>query len=401
MLVRLKGSLVCMFDQRENRILLFDRENRLHYKIKGEKIDFIKKIEKNVEYNRLSYEEKEYCRQLISRKLVICDDESEEYAIVRVAGEINAIQLEVTKRCNFSCKHCYLENERFEKDLLSIDDIKSIIDQASDMGVFEFDITGGEPLVRSDIKEILNYIYIKGMRTRLYTNGFGINDDMISFFKSINLYCVRISIDGANEFVHNSIRCVDSYNIIIENIKKLQQAGIVVEITTIVMKDNQDQVEKLIGYLKGKFKIRHFIDCYIPVKKDDQTISPLQYASIIKCKFDGKCFTKSKDDHCGIGKSYLFIDSKGNVRLCPMIKNFICGEIKKGRLEKVWDNQKRVHSKIKCDNKEICVYKETCDGGCRARAYYLTGNINGKDEYFCYLQKVIKEKRSEARELEA
>lgn len=394
MLVKLKESLECLIDETENMLLVFDRESKIHYKIKGENIHFLKSLQNNFEYGKLNRLEQEYCNQLIDKRLVVCNDNSEGYAIFRTYRNINAIQLEITKRCNFNCKHCYLGNERFEKDYLSTENIKSIICQASDLGVFEFDITGGEPLVRSDIRELLQYIYVKGMRTRLYTNGFLIDDEMIHFFKSINLYCVRISIDGNNENVHNSIRGVDSYKVIFENIEKLQRVGIIVEITTIVMKENYNQVESIINYLKGKYGLRHFIDCYIPVKNDKQVITPVQYVDAIQGKFDNNCFMHFKERHCGIGNSYCFIDSKGIARLCPMLRDYNCGDVlNENGLEKAWKYINRIPQQFGCKHKNVCVHKNTCDGGCRARAYYLAGDVDEKDIYFCYLQNQIKQKR--------
>lgn len=394
MLVKLKESLECLIEQTDNMLLVFDRETNIHYKIKGENINFMKCLQNNIEYGELSRIEQEYCDHLINKKLVVCDDVANRNAIIRICRDINVIQLEITKRCNFNCKHCYLQNERFEKDYLSTEDIKNIICQASSMGVFEFDITGGEPLVRSDIKDVLQFIYFKGMRTRLYTNGFLIDDDMIRFFKSINLYCVRISIDGNNERVHNSIRGVDSYKVIIDNIAKLQQAGIIVEITTIVMKDNYNQVESIIKYLKGKYGIRHFVDCYIPVKNDKQVITPEQYVDVIHEKFDKNCFTQLKERHCGIGNSYCFIDSKGITRLCPMLRDYNCGNVLvENGLEKAWENIKSIPQRFVCKYKNTCNHKNTCDGGCRARAYHMIGDIDEKDVYFCYLQNEIKKKR--------
>lgn len=396
MLVKLKNSLVCLIDEKENMLLLFDRDSNIHYKIKGDYIIFLKRLQVNYEYEKLNRLEQEYCNQLIGKKLVVCNDNSGGYAIIRSYRDINAIQLEVTKRCNFKCKHCYLGNERFEKDYLSTEDIKKIICMASDLGVFEFDITGGEPLVRSDIREILQYIYEKGMRTRLYTNGFLIDEEMIRFFKKINLYCVRISIDGKNEIIHNSIRGVDSYEAIFENIEKLQHAGIIVEITTIVMKENYDQVETIINQLKKKQGIRHFIDCYIPVKNDKQVITPVQYTDVIKGKFDNNCFSHFKEKHCGIGNSYFFIDSKGIARLCPMLRDYNCGDVLiDDGLEKAWENIRKIPQQFGCKHKDTCDYRNTCDGGCRARAYYLTGTLDERDVYFCTLQDQIKQKRTD------
>lgn len=123
MLVKLKESLECLIEQTDNMLLVFDRETNIHYKIKGENINFMKCLQNNIEYGELSRIEQEYCDHLINKKLVVCDDVANRNAIIRICRDINVIQLEITKRCNFNCKHCYLQNERFEKDYLSTEDI--------------------------------------------------------------------------------------------------------------------------------------------------------------------------------------------------------------------------------------------------------------------------------------
>ena len=130
------------------------------------------------------------------------------------------------------------------------DDVFKIIDDASQMGVFEFNITGGEPLLHPDIEEILKYIYEAGMRTRIYTNGYLITDRLIELFKKLDVYRVRISVDGKDSVTHDKIRGVQSLDIILNNIEKLTEAGINVEITTTLMKDNINDVNDLLKNLK-------------------------------------------------------------------------------------------------------------------------------------------------------
>ena len=79
----------------------------------------------------------------------------------------------VTSRCNLECEHCYANASLFSNstDDLSLDEAKKLIDDLSVFGVPVLLFSGGEPLVREDILEIINYASSKGLRTVLSSNG--------------------------------------------------------------------------------------------------------------------------------------------------------------------------------------------------------------------------------------
>jgi len=76
----------------------------------------------------------------------------------------------ITNRCNLRCEYCVFWRRKFGKELQT-DEIFSIIDQAEELGISFYSVTGGEPLLRDDIPEILRYAHDKGMVTTLVTNG--------------------------------------------------------------------------------------------------------------------------------------------------------------------------------------------------------------------------------------
>jgi len=80
-----------------------------------------------------------------------------------------------TRRCNLRCLHCGAVKETYAHEL-STEQMKGILDQLAAMKVGMFGATGGEPLLRRDLREVLSYAHGLGMRTGIATNGFLIDE---------------------------------------------------------------------------------------------------------------------------------------------------------------------------------------------------------------------------------
>ncbi len=93
---------------------------------------------------------------------------------------MKCVQIEVTSNCNFKCKHCYLESSAVEK--MSYEKICEIIDAAHNLGVLKLCITGGEPLLRTDIKDIVEYASKKFILLELFTNGYFLDIEFCDFW---------------------------------------------------------------------------------------------------------------------------------------------------------------------------------------------------------------------------
>lgn len=104
----------------------------------------------------------------------------------------------VTKYCNLSCFYCYALDTINSKDLPepTLDDLKNIVDQIYKAGCRWVDILGGEPLIRDDIEELIDYLHHKGMFIEITTNGFFVKK-RIAALKKVDHVC--ISLDGDKE----------------------------------------------------------------------------------------------------------------------------------------------------------------------------------------------------------
>lgn len=175
------------------------------------------------------------------------------------------LQLHITDFCNLNCVHCY---GRAEKKEMTYEDFKCVIDQYMDFLRRHrlsslINITGGEPLLHTNTKLFLDYLYKyfkEGIpfKVTLLTNGTIVNDDildMLDYYKSM-IFEIQISIDGM-EKVHDAIRGVGNWNRAINGIQKLLNWGYRVSMSFVLSKRNYEDIEELLLYAQtiGVYRI--------------------------------------------------------------------------------------------------------------------------------------------------
>lgn len=132
----------------------------------------------------------------------------------------NIIQLSLTYRCNLRCKMCSIPGLLPQEEELSTKQIFHIIDEASDYGIQELLLTGGEPFLREDLFEICEYSYNKGLRSIITTNGVLIDTDLAETIVKSKINHMHFSLDGLKE-TNDFFRGAGTFNKIINAISIL------------------------------------------------------------------------------------------------------------------------------------------------------------------------------------
>jgi len=144
------------------------------------------------------------------------------------------IGLEVTRRCNLRCIHC-CESEQVPDN--SLDKIEIMVDKLSSNGLKKICITGGEPLLRNDLVEILKYIHNKKILITLSTNGLILNKSRLQELKPF-IDNIRFSMHGKEE-THDKITGYEgSFKKVVEGVKIASDLGIPVSIVMPVISRN-------------------------------------------------------------------------------------------------------------------------------------------------------------------
>lgn len=155
---------------------------------------------------------------------------------------------ELTYRCNLQCTYCYVGNER-NKQELTTDEWKKVVDQIPFYSIVT--LVGGEPLIRKDFIEILKYTSKKVWnKVHVVSNGILINDEIIKAFIRYKLLLLSVSLDGWGE-KHDKNRGKDGiFDKITSNLDNLksQKPNQMVDIKTIVLENNLDDLVKLYKY---------------------------------------------------------------------------------------------------------------------------------------------------------
>src|SRR5207245_6215840 len=119
---------------------------------------------------------------------------------------------ELTYACNLACLHCLSSSGRRDPRELSTEECKAVIDELQRMQVFYVNIGGGEPTVRSDFWELVDYATAHQVGVKFSTNGSRITPDIAARLAASDYVDVQISLDGATRVVNDAVRGPGSYD---------------------------------------------------------------------------------------------------------------------------------------------------------------------------------------------
>ena len=309
--------------------------------------------------------------------------------------------LDITWRCNERCVHCYLDHEG--KDEMSTAEIKDVIRQLADAGTFFLTISGGEPLLRRDCFEILEYARTLRFNVKLKTNAVMIGPKQADRIRELGLEKVQVSIYSHRPEVHDAItKMPGSLRRSLEAIRRLIAHGVKVSIANVLMKQNAGDgraVKQLADELGAEFNI----DPTITPKLDgDRSILDLGVDSaVLKEVFNAEefvgnvgefCAPVSKVDEdvlngysCSAGHSLVYISPTAEVFPCVQFP-MPCGSLRKQSFRDIWwrsealTDLRSVHVRDlpTCSTCSHTAYCSRCPG-----LAYMEGNFRGPSSQDC------------------
>ena len=132
---------------------------------------------------------------------------------------------ELTYACNLQCVHCLSSSGQRDPRELTTAQAKAVIDELRDLQVFYVNIGGGEPMVRRDFFEIIEYAVDNGIGVKFSTNGAFIDEANAKRLAAMNYLDIQISLDGADRETNDRIRGAGSYEIAIRAMDNLRDAN--------------------------------------------------------------------------------------------------------------------------------------------------------------------------------
>lgn len=159
---------------------------------------------------------------------------------------IDYMRVSVTDKCNLRCRYCMTDNSESDNNILSFDKITEICTVGAELGIKKIKITGGEPLLREGITELLKGLKsIKGIESvTLTTNGIFLEKYAEEIYRA-GTDSVNISLDTLDREKYKYITGRDSIDAVLRGIDKLYGCGIPIKINTVLLKGINDDMDTI------------------------------------------------------------------------------------------------------------------------------------------------------------
>jgi mycofactocin radical SAM maturase len=312
---------------------------------------------------------------------------------------------ELTYACNLACVHCLSSSGRRDPRELSTAQCKAVIDELERMQVFYVNIGGGEPTVRPDFWELVDYATAHHVGVKFSTNGVRITPDVARRLAASDYIDVQISLDGATPEVNDAVRGPSSYATALRAMENLAAAGFRgFKISVVVTRHNVSQLDAFKA-IADRFDAQLRITRLRPSGRGADVWDELHptatqqhelYDWLVRrgeTVLTGDSFfhLSALGDSlpglnlCGAGRVVCLIDPVGDVYACPFAihKNFLAGNVlSPGGFTTVWRDSdlfadlRRPQTGGACQS---CSAFDTCRGGCMAAKFFTGLPLDGPD----------------------
>jgi heme b synthase len=333
--------------------------------------------------------------------------------MVQRESQLRMIAWELTRNCNLNCIHCRAAASKGPHEgELTLPECKQVIDQIAGFASPMIILTGGEPLLRDDIFDIIEYGNAKRLRLVMAINGTLLTEEKAFLMKEGGIKRVSLSLDGKNAKTHDAFRgVIGSFNSVMRAADTLNSVGLPFQINTTVTRHNVEDLLDIYSLVKAIGAVAWHVFLLVPVGRGKglkgKELNTEAYENVLNWLYDIESkheiemkvtcaphyyrIVQEKGDTpksagCLAGKSFMFISHKGIAQPCGYLE-IPSGDVKKDGVQRVWEesptfNQLRDLSsyKGKCGG---CRYLKICSG-CRARAYELHGDFLHEEPYCSY-----------------
>ncbi|KKM08726.1 Fe-S oxidoreductase [Clostridiales bacterium PH28_bin88] len=316
-----------------------------------------------------------------------------------------------TNQCNMYCDHCYRDAGVKASDELSTTEAKSLLDEIAKAGFKIMIFSGGEPLMRDDIYELVAHAREKGLKPVFGTNGTLITPEVAQRLKEAGTLAVGISLDSTDPGRHDELRRLPgAWNGAVHGMKNCLAAGIPFQIHTTIFDWNQDEALDLTDLAIELGAMAHHFFFLVPtgraVNIEEESLRAEQYENLltrimekqkqVDIELKPTCAPQfmriakqmSMDLRfgrgCLAGTHYCIISPTGNVQPCAYL-NIPIGNVREVPFSQLWRDNEVFRILRTMDYKGgcgACGYKKIC-GGCRARAYFYHDGDYMAEEPWC------------------
>lgn len=315
---------------------------------------------------------------------------------------------ELTYACPLQCPYCSnpLDYAKYPSEL-STEDWKRVLSQARKMGAVQLGLSGGEPLVRRDLSELVKHARQLGYYSNLITSGYGLTEERIVELKQAGLDHIQVSIQASTQELNDHIAGTASYEHKREVARLVKKHSYPMVLCVVIHRENIHQMQQILemaeelgaDYLElantQYYGWAHANrDLLLPTKEQFKQAEAI--AQAYKEKVAGKMkiyyvvpdYYEDRPKACmnGWGTTFLTIAPDGVALPCHSARELPgldCPNVNDFSIEEIWNESKAFNffrgfdwMKEPCRS---CDEKEKDFGGCRCQAYLLTGDMYNTD----------------------
>lgn len=315
---------------------------------------------------------------------------------------------ELTYACPLQCPYCSNPMDFADiKSELTTEEWKSVFRQAREMGATQLGLSGGEPMTRPDLVELIRYARELGFYTNLITSGVGLNDGKVQEFKDAGLDHIQVSFQASSEDLNNLIAGTDAFQHKIEMAKAVKAAGYPMVLCFVTHRHNIDQLDEILDLaisLNADYVelattqyygwAMHNRDQLLPTK--EQLVRAEAIAHRYQAEQKGKMkiyyvvpdYYEERPKACmnGWGNVFLTVAPDGVALPCHSARELPgmdLPNVKDMTIKEIWEgsndfNRFRGFGWMQ-EPCRSCDEKEQDFGGCRCQAYMMTGDPSKTD----------------------
>jgi pyrroloquinoline quinone biosynthesis protein E len=320
---------------------------------------------------------------------------------------------ELTHRCPLHCLYCSnpLAMQRAE-DELATSDWKQVFQQAAQMGVLHLHLTGGEPLTRKDLPELIAAAHDAGLYVNMITSGVGLTADHLSTLVKAGLEHLQLSFQDLDETTADHIAGTRAHAIKLALVPALKRLRLAFTVNLVVHRMNLDRLDAFIALAEDlgphRLEIAH-VQYYgwalknrsLLMPTENQVRQSLLIVEAAKERLKGKIHIESvlpdyfarfpKACVGGWGQQMMLIDPNGQALPChsaAIIPNLTFDNVRRHDLSWIWQESLAFQRfrgdawiSVTC---RACSRKKHDFGGCRCQAFMLTGDADAIDPACSY-----------------
>jgi mycofactocin radical SAM maturase len=311
---------------------------------------------------------------------------------------------ELTYACNLACVHCLSSSGRRDPRELTTAEAKAFIDELHDLQVFYVNIGGGEPTIRRDFFELIEYAIARDVGVKFSTNGSRIDAAMARRLASMDYLDVQISVDGATADVNDAVRGTGSFAMATAAMEHLAAADFgPFKISIVVTRHNVDQLDDFAAMAAGygaELRVTRlrpsgrgaesWHDLH-PTNEQQRTIYEWLKAHPDVLTGDSFFHLNALGEPlpglnmCGAGRVVCLVDPIGDVYACPFVMHpeFKGGSVRDdGGFTGVWRTSERFAELREPQTAGACAscgMYDACQGGCMATKFFTGVPLDGPD----------------------